>query len=304
MKIIITDGIAKKGEEILRNAGYELTIEKLTPEQLIAQIPQYDAIIVRSATKVTKEVIEAGTNLKVIARGGVGLDNIDVEYAKSKGIIILNTPGASSISVAELALAHMFAIARFLNLSNIEMREGKWPKKEYSKGFELTGKTLGIIGIGNIGKEVAKRAIGLQMNVIAQDPFVEKVDLPVKLVSKEELLATSDIISLHLPKVKGEPPVLGEPEFAKVKKGVVIINCARGGVVDEKALLKALNDGTVLAAGIDVFENEPPTEAQMELIRHPRVSVTPHIGASTIEAQERVGIEIAEKVVEALSKFK
>lgn len=303
MKIIITDGIDKNGEKILREAGFELKIEKLSPEDLLQEIPQYDAIVVRSATKVTKEVIDAGKNLKVIARGGVGLDNIDVEYAKSKGIIILNTPGASAISVAELAIAHMFAVARFLNISNIEMREGKWPKKEYSKGIELTGKTLGIIGLGNIGKEVAKRALGLQMNVLAYDPYVTTTDLNVKLVTKDELLVNSDFISLHLPKIKGEPPTLCELEFQKVKKGVIIINCARGGVVDERALLNALNNGTVTAAGIDVFENEPPTKSQMELIKHPSVSVTPHIGASTIEAQERVGVEIAQKVVEALSKF-
>ncbi|MGQ9820096.1 MAG: D-2-hydroxyacid dehydrogenase [Candidatus Kapaibacteriales bacterium] len=303
MKIIITDGIDKNGERILNEAGFELRIEKLSQEDLIKEITQYDAIIVRSATKVTKEVIDAGKKLKVIARGGVGLDNIDVDYAKSKKILILNTPGASAISVAELAIAHMFAVARFLNRSNIEMREGKWPKKEYSKGIELTGKTLGILGLGNIGKEVAKRALGLQMNVIAFDPFVTSTDLNVKLVTKDDLLTNSDIISLHLPKIKGEPPALGEPEFQKVKKGVIIINCARGGVVDEKSLLRALNDGTVLAAGIDVFENEPPTDSQMELIKHPRVSVTPHIGASTIEAQERVGVEIAQKVVEALSNF-
>ncbi|MCX7880611.1 MAG: D-2-hydroxyacid dehydrogenase [Ignavibacteria bacterium] len=303
MKILITDGIDKKGEEILRSAGFDLTIKKLTPDELVAQIVDYDGIIVRSATKVTKQVIESGKNLKVIARGGVGLDNIDVETAKSKGIQVLNTPGASSISVAELAIAHMFALARFLNLSNIEMRQGKWPKKEYSEGFELTGKTLGIIGIGNIGREVAKRALGLEMKVIAYDPYVTSVNLDVELVSKEELLARSDIITLHLPKVEGEPPALSSIEFSKVKKGVVIINCARGGVVDEKALLEALNNGTVRAAGIDVFESEPPTEAQKELINHPRVSVTPHIGASTIEAQERVGIEIAQKVVEAFSKL-
>lgn len=183
------------------------------------------------------------------------------------------------------------------------MRQGKWPKKEYSKGFELTGKTLGIIGLGNIGKEVAKRAIGLQMKVIAYDPYVTSTDLDVELVSKDELLSRADIISLHLPKIKGEPPAIAAPEFAKMKKGVVLINCARGGVVAEKDLLEALNNGTLLAAGIDVFENEPPTEAQRDLINHPRVSVTPHIGASTVEAQERVGVEIAHKVVEALKKY-
>lgn len=299
MKVLVSDGIEESGKKILIEAGLDVVDKKLTPEELLAEINQYDAIIVRSATKVTKEVIDAG-NLKAIARGGVGLDNIDVAYAKSLGIPVLNTPGASSISVAELAIGHMFAVSRFLNLSSMEMRQGKWPKKEYSKGMELTGKTLGLIGIGNIGKETAKRAIGLGMTVIAVDPFIKDIDLDVKMVDKDTLLAESDFISLHIPKIKGEAPALGAPEFAKCKKGVVIINCARGGVVSEADLLEALNNGTVRYAGIDVFENEPVTEAQMGLINHPKVSVTPHIGASTDEAQDRVGVEIATKVVNAL----
>lgn len=302
MKVLVSDGIEDSGKRILEQAGFQVDIIKFTPEELLSKIKDYDAIIVRSATKVTKEVIDAGVNLKAIARGGVGLDNIDVAYAKEKGIPVLNTPGASSISVAELAIGHMFAVCRFINISNIEMRAGKWPKKEYAHGMELTGKTLGLIGIGNIGKETAKRAIGLGMNVVAYDPFVKEIDLNVQLVSKDELLAISDFISLHLPKIKGEPPALAAPEFAKVKKGVVIINCARGGVVSEQDLLEALNNGTVRYAGIDVFENEPPTEAQSALINHPRVSVTPHIGASTDEAQDRVGIEIATKVVQTLKQ--
>lgn len=300
MKILVSDGIEAVGADILRNAGHEVVIEKYSPEELLEKIVDFSAIMVRSATKVTKEVIDRGVNLKAIARGGVGLDNIDVAYAKEKGIPVLNTPGASSISVAELAIGHMFCVSRFLNLSNTEMREGKWPKKEYSKGIELTGKTLGLLGIGNIGKETAKRAIGLGMTVIAHDPFVSSIDIDVKLVSKDEVLEQSDFISLHMPKIKGEPPALGAPEFAKVKKGVIIINCARGGVVSEKDLLEALNNGTVKYAALDVFETEPPTDAQKELINHPRVSVTPHIGASTEEAQDRVGIEIATKVVAAL----
>lgn len=299
MRVLASDGIEDSGAQIIREAGHECIVKKYTPEELIEGIKEYDAIIVRSATKVTKEVIDAG-NLKVIGRAGVGVDNIDVPYAKEKGIPVLNTPGASSISVAELAISHMFAVARFIPLSNIEMRAGKWPKKDYAHGMELTGKTLGLLGFGNIGKETAKRAIGLGMKVIAFDPFITSTDMDVKIVSKEELLADSDFISLHMPKVKGEPPALGAPEFDKVKKGVVIINCARGGVVSEKDLLDALNNGTVRYAGIDVFENEPTTEAQKELINHPRVSVTPHIGASTDEAQDRIGIEIAEKVVAAL----
>lgn len=302
MKILVSDGIEKIGADMLKSAGFEVVEQKLTPEELLKEIEKYDAIIVRSATKVTKEVIEAGKNLKAIARGGVGLDNIDVEYAKSKGIPVLNTPGASSISVAELAIAHMFAVCRFLNQSNLEMRQGKWPKKEYSKGIELTGKTLGLLGFGNIGKEVAKRAMGLGMTVLAHDPFVTQTDMNVRLVSKEEVLKQSDIISLHMPLIKGEGPAIGEKEIEMMKEGVIIINCARGGVVSEKALLEGLNSGKVAAAGIDVFENEPPTEAQAALINHPRVSVTPHIGASTVEAQNRVGEEIAQKVIEVLKK--
>lgn len=302
MKILVSDGIEAIGAEILKNAGFEVVEKKYSPEELIQNIKYYDAIIVRSATKVTKEVIDAGVNLKAIARGGVGLDNIDLNYAKEKGIPVLNTPGASSISVAELAIAHMFALARFINVSKMEMMEGKWPKKEYSHGFELTGKTLGLIGLGNIGKETAKRALGLFMKVIAYDPYVTSTDLNVQLVSKEELLKQSDIISLHIPFNKTEGASIAKNEFEMMKDGVIIINCARGGVVDENDLLEALNSGKVKAAGIDVFVNEPTTEAQMNLIKHPKVSVTPHIGASTDEAQERVGQEIAEKVVEVLKK--
>lgn len=300
MRVLASDGIEESGAQIIRDAGHECIIKKYTPEELLADIVNFDAIIVRSATKVTKEVIDAGTNLKCLARAGVGLDNLDTAYAKEKGLPVLNTPGASSISVAELAIGHMFAVSRFLNLSNTEMRQGKWPKKEYAHGMELTGKTLGLLGFGNIGKETAKRAIGLGMNVIAFDPFIQSTDMNVKLVSKDEVISQSDFISLHMPLIKAEGPAVTSKEFSKMKKGVVIINCARGGVVSEKDLLTALNDGTVRYAGIDVFENEPATEAQIELINHPRVSVTPHIGASTDEAQDRVGIEIAQKVVECL----
>lgn len=301
MKILVSDGIEKIGSDMMKAAGFEVVEQKLTPEELLEQIENYSAIMVRSATKVTKEVIDKGKNLKCIARGGVGLDNIDVAYAKEKGIAVLNTPGASSISVAELAIAHMFAVSRFLNQSNVEMRQGKWPKKEYAKGIELTGKTLGLLGFGNIGREVAKRAIGLGMTVIAFDPFVTSTDMNVKLVSKDEVIKNSDFISLHMPLIKAEGPAVGEKEIAAMKNGVIIINCARGGVVCEKALLSGLNSGKVKYAGIDVFENEPFTEAQHELINHPRVSVTPHIGASTVEAQDRVGEEIAQKVINCLN---
>lgn len=299
MKILINDGIAPEGEKILLDAGLEVHNIKIPQEELVNKISEYDAIIVRSATQVRKDVIDAG-NLKVIARSGVGLDNIDVEYAKSKGIKVVNTPGASSISVAELAIGHLFAINRFLNVSTTMMKDGKWPKKEFAGGREATGKTMGIIGLGAIGKETAIRAKGLLMNVIAYDPFVTENNLGVKMVTMDELLSTSDVISLHIPFIKDKGATLSTNEFSKMKDGVIILNCARGGVVDEKALLSALNSGKVAAAGIDVFENEPVTENQAELIAHPNVSVTPHIGASTDEAQLRVSTEIAENVINAL----
>ncbi len=302
MKVLVSDGIEKIGSDMLKAAGFEVVEQKMTPEELLANIEQFDAIMVRSATKVTKEVIEKGVNLKAIARGGVGLDNIDCVFAKEKGIPVLNTPGASSISVAELAIAHMFGVSRFIGISNVEMRQGKWPKKEYSHGMELTGKTLGLIGFGNIGREVAKRALGLGMSVVAFDPFVTTTDMDVTLTTKEGVLAQADFISLHIPFIKAEGASITAKEFAQMKDGVVLINCARGGVVCEKDLLDALNSNKVRYAGIDVFENEPATEAQAALINHPRVSVTPHIGASTDEAQLRVGAEIAQKVIDTLNK--
>lgn len=300
MKILITDGISENGARLLQEAGHEVVQQKLSPEELLKEIGNYHALLVRSATKVRQDAIDAGTQLKVIGRGGVGLDNIDVAYAKEKGIAVLNTPGASSISVAELAIAHMFAICRFVHISNVEMRQGAWPKKDYSKGMELTGKTLGLIGFGNIGQETAKRALGIGMTVIATDPFVKTTDMDVRLVNKDELLAQADVISLHIPFIKEHGPTITASEFAKMKDGVLLVNCARGGVVVEKDLVDALNSGKVRAAGVDVFENEPVTDAQSELLNHPRVSVTPHIGASTAEGQARVGVEIAERVIEAL----
>jgi D-3-phosphoglycerate dehydrogenase len=301
MNILVSDGITQEGAKILTDAGHNVDKLKLTPEELLIKIGDYDCIIVRSATKVTKEVIEAGKKLKVIGRGGVGLDNIDVAFAQSKGIKVLNTPAAASVSVAELALAHMLAVSRFLYVSSMEMRQGKWPKKEYGEGIELFKKNLGVLGFGNIGKEVGRRGNALGMHVMAYDPIVNTVDFPVEMTTKEKILTNADFITLHLPLNKKEGPVIGKKEFDMMKKGVVIINCARGGVVDEAALLEALNSGKVAGAGIDVFANEPPTDAQKALINHPRVSVTPHIGASTVEGQERVGAEIANRIVKAFS---
>jgi D-3-phosphoglycerate dehydrogenase / 2-oxoglutarate reductase len=304
MKVLITDGISAEGAKILVDAGFDVCQKALSPPDLINQIGDYDCIIVRSATKVTKEVIDAGKNLKIVARGGVGLDNIDVKYAESKKILVLNTPGASAISVAELTIAHMFAVSRFLHLSTMEMRQGKWPKKEYGKGIELYKKTLGIIGLGNIGKEVARRALGLGMQVLAYDPPFSPMDFIVEITTREKVLSNADFITLHIPLDKQHGPTIGKDEIAMMKKGVVIINCARGGVVDQQALLEGLESGKVAGAGLDVFEHEPPTEAEKALMNHPRVSVSPHIGGSTVEAQDRVGAEIALKVVKALNPYR
>lgn len=251
----------------------------------------YEAIVVRSATKVRKPAIDAAKGLRLIIRAGVGLDNIDADYAKQKGIEVLNTPKASTDSVAELTLAHMFALARSLVRATETMREGKWEKKAFH-GIELQGKTLGVIGIGRIGQAVAKRALCLGMKVLAYDKYVKESPLPgVKMVSLEELLRESDFVTLHIPP---DPtgPVIGAREIAMMKDGAFLINCARGGVVDEKALLEALNSGKLAGAGLDVFEEEPPKN--MELLRHPKVTLTPHIGAQTHEAQARIGDEIVE----------
>jgi D-3-phosphoglycerate dehydrogenase / 2-oxoglutarate reductase len=301
MRILITDGISHEGAKILTDAGHEVVQSKLTPDELLQKIGDFDCIIVRSATKVTKSVIDAGKNLKVIARGGVGLDNIDTAAANQRNLIVLNTPGASAISVAELAIGHMLALSRFLHTSTMEMRAGKWPKKEYSSGVELYKKTLGIIGLGAIGKEVARRALGLGMHVLAYDPPFAPMDFIVEITTREKLLANSDYITLHIPLDKQAGPAIAKKEFDLMKKGVILVNCARGGVVDQKALLEALNSGKVAGAGLDVFEHEPPSDDEKALLNHPRVSVSPHIGGSTVEGQERVGTEIALKVIKALT---
>lgn len=296
MKVLITDGISPKGQEILKANGIDFHIEHYEPAELIKVIPEYDAVLVRSATKIPKEVIDAGINLKFIARGGTGIDNIDHQYAKSRGITVLNTPGANSASVAELVFAHLFALARFIPQANITMRKGEWNKKAY-KGRELGGKTLGIIGFGVIGKLTAKIALGLGMKVIATDIAEIKTNLDVTISTKEDVFRSSDFISLHVPKMS--KPLITAKEIEIMKDGVYIINCARGGVIDEKDLLDALNSGKVSGAGLDVFAEEPTRN--MDLVNHPKVSATPHIGASTIEAQDRIGLIIAEKLVDAFN---
>ena len=312
-KILANDGLEKSGIEILKNAGFEVITDKVAQEALIDYINtnNINGILVRSATKVRKDIIDACSCLKFIGRGGVGMDNIDVEYAKSKGLAVENTPSASTRSVAELVFSHIYTIARMLHESNRQMPlKGVSVfndlKKNYSKGFELEGKTLGVIGFGRIGQAAAKIGLGNGMNIIAYDPFVKSakielnvggknISVDINTISFEEVLKNADIFTLHIPMPVDGKPVLGDAEFGKMKKGAVVINTARGGIVDENALLKHLNAGQIGFAGLDVFANEPTPMA--ELLVHPKVSSSPHIGGSTAEAQERVGAEIAEKVI-------
>lgn len=310
IKILANDGIHPDGLLLLEEASYQVSEDKIAQDDLPAGIADYDVLIVRSATKVNKAVIDGGKKLKIIARGGVGLDNIDVEYAQSKGIQVFNTPKASSRAVAELATAHIFTLARMLQRSNRELAAGgdfKKLKKESESGFQIKGKTLGIIGFGRIGQELAKIALGLGMRVRAHDPFVNDAEIGIQLgdhqdlklgmtistESLEKVLRESDILSFHIPGIG--KPLLGAAELEKLKTGAILINTARGGVIDETALLAALNSGKIGGAGLDVFENEPtPMEA---LLRHPKVSCSPHIGASTVEAQAYIGMELAEKII-------
>lgn len=296
MKVLICDKVSKGAIEKMRNAGLEVDDKAgITPEELLSIVENYHCIVVRSATKVKRDVIEKAKNLKLIVRGGVGVDNIDVQAAKEKGIEVMNTPKASTESVAELAMGLIFALARKIPQADRSMKEGKWEKKAF-EGSEIGGKTLGIIGIGRIGQSVAKKAKDLGMKVIAWDLYIKDSPLPfVKMVSKEELLKESDFISLHIPYEKDKGPTLGEKEFEIIKDGAFIVNVARGGTVSEKALLDALNKGKIQGAAVDVFEKEPTDN--MELVKHPNVICTPHIGASTKEGQARVGDEVAEIII-------
>ena len=294
MKILVTDGMDKTALEQLKKNGHEVTEQFYAPEELGAALRDYDAVVVRSATKVrANHIDEAKTGkLKLIIRGGVGVDNIDVKYAEEAGITVKNTPRASSNSVAELAMGHMFSCARFLSVAGHTMREGKWEKKAYGKGIELGGKTLGIIGFGRIGQALGRMAKGMGMHVVAFDVFhipgiEEQMGIPY--VEMEELLAQSDFISVHAPAVDGGALINAE-NIAKMKDGVVIINTSRGTNVDEAALLEALESGKVRAAGLDVWAEEPAKN--VALYSHARVSCTPHIGAATQEAQARIGEEI------------
>lgn len=302
-RVLASDPLAESAVSAMREAG--LTVDEktdLSPEQLKKEIAGYDAIVVRSATKVRREIIDAATNIKLIVRAGVGLDNVDVDYAKQKGIVVRNTPAASSNSVAELALGHILSLARHISRGTVSVKSGKWEKKAL-KGIEIDGKTLGIVGIGRIGQLLARKATALGMKAVAYDKFLEKSPLPevVKMVPFDELLAASDFISLHIPLDPKVGATIGEAEIDKMKDGVRLINCARGGVIDEDALANALASGKVAGAALDVFAVEPPS-SDNPLFSQDNVSFTPHIGASTAEGQSRVGAEAAATVIEFANK--
>ncbi|MFV1949148.1 MAG: hydroxyacid dehydrogenase [Anaerolineales bacterium] len=297
MKVLICDATDPKALKLIEEAGIEVVNQPdITPEELIRVIPDYPCMVVRSRTKVTKEVIDAGTGLKAIVRAGVGLDNIDVAYAKEKGVLVLNTPSASTQSVAELTIAYMMALARNIPLMTASMKAGKWDKKKFV-GVEVSGKTLGLIGSGRIGKAVADRASALGMDVIAYDPYV--TELPgVRLVDLDGLFSEADYISLHVPHTDETHNILDADAFEKMKSGVKIINCGRGGTIDEDALANAIENGKVAGAALDVFADEPLSDSRLFTLD--QVIGSPHVGAGTAEAKERVGQVAAQKVIETL----
>lgn len=297
-KILVADSLDKEAMELLKAVpGFEVTVKTGMDEaELVETIPGFKAIVVRSATKVTKPVVNASTNLEIIVRAGIGLDNVDAAAAKAKGITVANTPAATTISVAEHAFGLMLGAVRQHGLANTTMKQHKWEKKALH-GTELYQKTLGLIGCGRIGLAVAERAIAFGMNVIGYDVIPIRTALPLKQVTFDELLAKADIISLHVPKTGG--PILGAAEFQKMKNGVILVNAARGGVVDEKALLDALNSAKVKAAAIDVFAKEPLED--WTLVDHPNVLAAPHIGAQAEEGQKRAGLEVVKILKEKLA---
>lgn len=296
MKVLANDGLEISAINEIKKNGIYIETNHLDKEELIENIKNYDVLVVRSNTKVTSDVLEAGAkgNLKLVIRAGVGIDNIDLDYAKKVGIKVSNTPDASSDSVAELALGHMFSVARYIAVANYTMRNGQWNKKQY-KGSEIAGKILGIIGMGRIGKALAGKAEALGMKIIYADVLGKQDNLAYEFMDLDNLLKVSDYVSLHVPYDKDKGALISSREISMMKEGAVIINCARGKVVDEEALLEGLNSGKLAGAGIDVFEQEPSKNT--ELINHERISVTPHIGASTKEAQERIGKEVAAIVI-------
>ena len=314
MKILANDGISDEGKRALETAGYIVVTDKVDQSELATKINQenYEIVLVRSATTVRKEVIDACPGLKLIGRGGVGMDNIDVTYAREKGLKVINTPASSSQSVAELVMGQMFSISRFLHDSYKNMEHGDFNtlKKNYAKGIELRGKTLGIIGFGRIGQSLASYALAIGMNVKAlelqtRDVEISLAEIPgygtpkVKIKIESDwtnALPQCDFISVHVPKQANGEAVIGEKEFSLMKRGVRLINAARGGVIDENDLLTALEKGIVSYTALDVFENEPTPNKQ--LLNHPKIAATPHIGAATLEAQDRIGLELAHQIIE------
>jgi len=317
MKILANDGISAVGKQLLEAAGYTVITEKVTQEELANEVnaQAIEMILVRSATTVRKDVIDRCPGLKLIGRGGVGMDNIDVAYAREKGLTVINTPASSSQSVAELVMGHLFSLSRFLNDSYKNMETGDFStlKKNYSKGVELRGKTLGIVGFGRIGQSLASYALGIGMKVIAIDEISLTAEIKVPVGGTEvnlsittindlkSVLGEVDYISLHVPKQTDGSAVIGAAEFALMKKGVRLVNASRGGVINESDLLEALNNGTVAGIALDVFDNEP--NPRKEILSHPKIACTPHIGAATAEAQDRIGEELAQLIITQFGKF-
>ena len=313
MKVLANDGISKSGITQLEKSGFIVITDKVNQEDLITYINDnlIKVILVRSATQVRKDIIDNCPSIKIIGRGGVGMDNIDVEYAKEKGLLVINTPAASSQSVAELVMAHLFSISRNVfdsnrNMPNSGATNFKVLKKKYAKGVELRGKTLGIIGFGRIGQFTAKYALGSGMKILAYDPFIDNASINLEIANQklkvsistgklEDLLENSDFISLHVPMPKDGKAVIGSDEFKSMKEDVRIVNASRGGVVDESALIEALEGGKVSFAALDVFVGEP--SPSIEILNNDKISLTPHIGAATTEAQDRIGTELAEKII-------
>lgn len=311
MKILANDGISALGKQLLEAAGYTVITEKVAQEELANAVNEQgiEMVLVRSATTVRKEVIDACPNLKLIGRGGVGMDNIDVAYAREKGLTVINTPASSSQSVAELVMGHLFSLSRFLNDSFKNMETGDFStlKKNYAKGVELRGKTLAIVGFGRIGQSLASYALGAGMNVIAVDQaeYTAEIKVPVggndvlvsitTVTDLKSILDKVDYISLHVPKQADGSAVITATEFALMKKGVRLVNAARGGVINESDLIEALNNGTVAGIALDVFENEP--NPRKDLLNHAKIACTPHIGAATVEAQDRIGEELAQLII-------
>jgi D-3-phosphoglycerate dehydrogenase len=317
MKILANDGISSKGKELLIAAGFTVITDKVEQDQLAKTVNEQgiEMILVRSATTVRKEVIDACPDLKLIGRGGVGMDNIDVAYAREKGITVINTPASSSQSVAELVMGHLFSLSRFLQDSFKNMESGDFSslKKKYAKGVELRGKTIGIIGFGRIGQSLASYALGAGMNVIAVDQFTTpvKINVPLGLNNNfdieitpttdlQSVLGKLDYISLHVPKQADGSAVITANEFSKMKKGVIIVNASRGGVIDENDLLVALEEGVIGGIALDVYENEP--NPRKDLLNHSKIACTPHIGAATLEAQDRIGEELAQLIIGQFGK--